>query len=695
MKLASYALDRWVVARDDFTELRSAIDGRVVGLASSRGLDVAGMVRHARASGGPALRRRTFRERAEMLKRLGAYLTERKELLYELSFDTGATRGDGFFDVDGGIGTLFSYASKGRRELPDEHFVLDGPLEPLSKRGTFAARHVMTPLAGVAVQVNAFNFPCWGMLEKLAPAILAGMPAIVKPATATAYVAEALFRMLVESAILPAGSIQLIAGGVGDLLAHLDGQDVISFTGSLETSLLLRDHPSVGTNAVRFIAERDSLNAAVLGPDAGPGTPEFDLFVREVVREMTVKCGQKCTAIRRALVPAAFLEAAEFALKERLRQVVVGDPRLESVGMGALASQGQRRDVRAKIAELGTEAAIVFGDPLHCAVAGADDDAGAFLSPILLRCDRPNQATRVHDVEAFGPVTTLLPYEDVGDAVRLALRGRGSLVASVYTYDDETANDMILGMASFHGRIVAIDRDCARESTGHGSPLPPLVHGGPGRAGGGEELGGLRGVFHYMQRTAVQGSPARLASLTKTWSRGAPEKDAGVHPFRRRFDDLAIGETIHTGARTISLEDIEHFARFTGDTFYAHMDEEAAKANPFFPGRVAHGYLILAFAAGLFVEPAPGPVLANYGLENLRFLKPVVPGDAIAVRLTVKQKTPRKPEYGEVRWDVEVTNQDGDIVAAYDLLTMNATAEAPVLATAGLAQSGARAAVAP
>ncbi|MBV9103473.1 MAG: phenylacetic acid degradation bifunctional protein PaaZ [Candidatus Eremiobacteraeota bacterium] len=681
MKLASYARDSWTFSgngtvADGLIELRSAIDGHVVAVASRGGVDVAEMVRYARSTGGPNIRRLTFRERADMLRALAAYLNEKKPSLYDLSFETGATRGDNFFDIDGGIGTLFSYASRGRREMPDERFALDGPLEPLSKGGTFVGRHVMTPLYGVAVHVNAFNFPCWGMLEKLSPAILAGMPVIVKPATPTAYVAHAVFRCIVESGILPAGSVQMIVGSVGDLLDHLNGQDVISFTGSADTSLLLRNHAVVAQNSVRFIAERDSLNAAVLGKDARPGTPEFDLFIREVAREMTVKCGQKCTAIRRALVPAEFLEPAEAALVERLGQVVVGNPRLESVRMGALAGQPQRSEVRARIAELSSEAVVAYGDPEHCTVTGADDQHGAFLSPILLRCENPQNATKVHGVEAFGPVATLMPYEDTEDAIAIARRGSGSLVASVYSYDDAIANELILGMAPYHGRIIVIDRDCAKESTGHGSPLPPLVHGGPGRAGGGEELGGLRGVFHYMQRTALQGSPGRLSSVTRCWLNGAPEKETGVHPFRRSFDELEVGETIHTPPRTVSLDDIEHFARFTGDQFYAHMDEEAAKANPFFPGRVAHGYLILSFAAGLFVDPAVGPVLANYGLDGLRFLKPVSPGDEIRVRLTVKQKTPRKPEYGEVRWDVEVTNRDGEVVATYDLLTMNARAHA-------------------
>lgn len=674
MKLQSYAEGRWREPAGALTELRSAIDGRVVALASSEGLDFGAMARYAREVGGPKLRALTFHERAALLRELAVYLNERRAALYELSFDTGATRRDNAFDIDGGIGTLFSYASKGRRELPNERLAVEGAEEPLSKGGHFVGRHILTPLQGVAVHINAFNFPCWGMLEKLAPALLAGVPAIVKPATATSYLTQAMFRMIVESAILPEGSVQLVVGGTGDLLDHLGGQDVVSFTGSLETSLRVREHPAVARKAVRFIAERDSLNAAVLAPDAGPGTPEFDLFVTEVVREMTVKAGQKCTAIRRAIVPRAHYDAVASALSGKLRGIVVGDPRLETVKMGPLATLAQRADVRAKVAELASEAAFVFGDGEGFEFVGASGTDGAFLPPMLLGCERPLGAVKVHEVEAFGPVSTLMAYDGLDEAIELVRRGAGSLVASIYTYDRGNANDLILGIGSYHGRIIAIDRDCARESTGHGSPLPPLVHGGPGRAGGGEEMGGVRGVFHYMQRTAVQGSPARLAGLTNIWTRGADQIHKAQHPFRHAFEELEIGETILTDFRTITLDDIEHFAEFTGDKFYAHMDEEAAKANPFFPGRVAHGYLLLSFAAGLFVDPAPGPVLANYGLENLRFLKPVVPGDAIRIRVTVKQKTPRKPEYGEVRWDVEITNQEDETVAAYDVLTMNATA---------------------
>ncbi|MBN8917559.1 MAG: phenylacetic acid degradation bifunctional protein PaaZ [Rhizobiales bacterium] len=670
--LDSYALDRWFTPEAGLVDIPSAIDGRVVARASTRGLDFAAMVRHARDVGGPALRRLTFHQRADMLKALGAHLTAHKDALYALAADTGATKRDNFFDIDGGIGTLYAYASRGRRELPGERFVVEGAPEALSKNGTFIGLHVLTPLHGVAVHVNAFNFPCWGMLEKLAPAILAGMPVITKPATATAYVAEAVVKLIIEANILPAGALQFVAGSTGDLLDHLTGQDVLSFTGSAATSQALRDHPAVSRNAVRFIAERDSLNAAVLGPDAVEGTPEFDLFIAEVVREMTVKAGQKCTAIRRIIVPKAQENAVIAALSTRLAAIAVGDPRREDVRMGPLASRAQRTATQEAVREIAAEAEIVFGDPETVEPVGADAATGAFMAPVLLRCAEPLKAKAPHEVEAFGPVATVMGYEAIADALALVAKGEGSLVASVYTYDPTVAEELVFGIAAHHGRLVLIDRDCAKESTGHGSPLPGLVHGGPGRAGGGEEMGGLRGVFHYMQRTAIEGSPARLSALTRTWLSGAPAPVTLEHPFKRKFDALSVGDTVETASRTITLDDIEHFAHFTGDTFYAHMDEEAAKANPFFPGRVAHGYLILSFAAGLFVDPAPGPLLANYGLDSLRFLKPVSPGDAIRVRLTVKNKQPaRKPEYGEVRWDAEVFNQDGDTVARYELLTMS------------------------
>lgn len=671
--LQSYAQGRWFTPGDGFADIASAIDGRLVARASSNGIDFAGMVAHARNVGGPALRALDFHQRAEMLKAVATQLNANKETLYALAFDTGATKRDNTIDIDGGIGTLFSYASRGKRELPSETFIIDGATEPLSKGGNFVGAHILTPLNGVAVHINAFNFPCWGALEKLAPAILAGVPVITKPATATSYVTEAMVKLIIQSGILPEGALQLICGSTGDLLEHLTGQDVLSFTGSIETSALLRNHPAVTHNAVRFIAERDSLNAAVLGPDAEPGTPEFELFIKEVVREMTVKAGQKCTAIRRVFVPAALEGAVLDALKSKLSATALGDPRRDEVRMGPLASQAQRDSVREKIAEIATQAEIVLGDLQGADVIGGDYGTGAYFAPVLLRCGSPLTAQTPHTTEAFGPVATVMPYSSLDEAVALVAKGEGSLVASLYSNDDKAVRALVFGMAPYHGRLLVIDRDSGAESTGHGSPLPVLVHGGPGRAGGGEELGGMRGVFHYMQRTALQGSPTALSKLTRSWIRGAEQDQPAVHPFTLDFAALKIGQTVNTQARTITIEDIEHFAKFTGDMFYAHMDEEAAKANPFFPGRVAHGYLILSFAAGLFVDPAPGPLLANYGLDNLRFLQPVSPGDTIRVRLTVKNKrSARQPEYGEVRWDVEVFNQSDETVARYDLLTMSA-----------------------
>jgi oxepin-CoA hydrolase/3-oxo-5,6-dehydrosuberyl-CoA semialdehyde dehydrogenase len=671
MTLKSYAVGEWVEGTT-LLSIPSAVTNKPVATAKTGGVDFKAMAEHARDVGGPALRAMTFHERASILKGLATAIMERKEELYALNFHTGATRKDGWIDIEGGAGTLFSFASKGKRELPNDRILIDGDVEQISKTGTFMGVHVFTPLQGVAVHINAFNFPVWGMLEKLAPALLAGVPAIVKPATATAYLAKAAFEILLDTKLLPKGAAQLIVGPTGDLFDHLRGQDVVSFTGSASTAEKLKSHPRIVAESVRFIAEQDSLNASVLGPDAALGTPEFDLFIKEVVREMTVKAGQKCTAIRRAFVPQERLAEAERALGEALARIKIGDPALEEVRMGALVSHAQRDDVRAKVRELAREAKIVFGDLEQVEIAGANAQDGAFLSPILLRCDDPWKAKAVHAVEAFGPVSTLLPYKDIEDAVALSNRGEGSLVASLFTHDPETARAFVLGAGAYHGRIAVINRDSAKESTGHGSPLPVLVHGGPGRAGGGEEMGGMRGVMHYMQRTALQGSPAILTGVTNNWTKGAPVEATPPHPFRLKFGELKLGKSIETPARAITLDDIEHFAHFTGDTFYAHMDEEAAKANPFFPGRVAHGYLILSFAAGLFVDPAPGPVLANYGLDSLRFLTPVSPGDAIKVRLTAKSKKRRNDEYGEVRWDVVVTNQKDETVATYDLLTMNA-----------------------
>ncbi len=672
MQINSYAAGRWIAPSGRLATLRSAITGAAIAEIGSGGVDFTAMAEHARNVGGPALRAMTFHQRAAMLKALAQYLNDRRDPLYELSYDTGATKADSMIDIDGGIGTLFVYASKGRRELPDDVIYVDGALETLSRDGAFVGQHVATSLQGVAVHINAFNFPVWGMLEKLAPTLLAGVPAIVKPASATAWLTEAAFRMMVESGILPEGAVQLVSGSVGDLLDRLGGQDVVSFTGSAATAATLRASPNLLRNSVRFVAEQDSLNASILGPDATPGTPEFEAFVREVHREMTAKAGQKCTAIRRILAPAEHRGAVIDAIVERLRKTAVGDPRSETTRMGALASTEQRQSVLDQAALIGREARRVFGDPDGFRVEGADAQAGAFLPPMLFACDDPDGAQSVHEVEAFGPVATVMAYRDLPHAFALANRGKGSLVASVFTHDPAVARAAVLAAGAFHGRLYFADRDTGKAATGHGSPLPHMVHGGPGRAGGGEEMGGIRGVMHYMQRTAIQASPDLLSGITRSWLPGARTLAKEAHPFRMRFGELEIGHTLETEPRQVTLDDIEHFADFTGDTFYAHMDEEAAKANPLFPGRVAHGYLILAFAAGLFVDPAPGPVLANYGLDNLRFMKPVSPGDTLKVRLTAKQKTRRNEEYGEVRWDVAVSNQDGEQVAGYELLTMNA-----------------------
>ncbi len=674
MTLRNYALGDWVAGSGPATELVHAVTGEVIGEASSGGLDFGAMADYARTVGGPALRAMTFHARARMLKAMAGYLMERKETYYRVSAATGATRQDAWIDIEGGIGTFFAYGSRGRREFPDETFYVEGPVEPLSKGGTFVGQHLCVPLEGVAVHINAFNFPCWGMLEKLAPTLLAGVPAIVKPATVTSYLTEAMVRDMVASAILPEGALQLICGGAGDLLSHLGGQDAVAFTGSAATGRLLKQNPAIVERAVRFNIEADSLNCSILGPDAAPGTEEFELFVKEVVREMTVKAGQKCTAIRRTLVPAGMEEDVVRALRARLEQVVIGDPAVEGVRMGPLASLGQVMDVRARAAELRHAGVLAYGGTDDFAVVGADRQQGAFFGPMLLVCDRPFAHHEPHDVEAFGPVNTVMPYQSVDEAVELARLGRGSLCGSLFTADAAVARRVVLGVAPYHGRFLVLDRTSARESTGHGSPLPNLVHGGPGRAGGGEEMGGTRGVLHYMQRTAVQGSPGVLTAVMDQWMPGAPAPSGAAHPFRKTFDELAIGETLVTGSRTITEADVAAFAALSGDRFYAHMDDDAARGS-IFEKRVVHGYFVVSAAAGLFVDPAPGPVLANYGLDNLRFVKPVYIGDGIRVRLTCKQKTARDTPpggipQGVVAWDVAVTNQHDEPVALYTILTL-------------------------
>lgn len=670
MQLQSFACGEWFRGKGEGVELLSAVTGEPVARASSAGLDFAAMLEYGRRVGGPNLRALTFHQRALMLKALAKYLGERKEEFYALSAHTGATRTDSWIDIEGGIGTFFVYASKGRRELPNQHVYIDGGVEGLSKEGTFVGRHICVPLEGVAVHINAFNFPCWGMLEKLAPTILAGVPAIVKPATSTSYLTEAMVRAILASGILPEGALQLITGGVGDLLDHLTCQDAVTFTGSAATGLKLREHPAIVGNSVRFTMEADSLNCSILGPDAVPGSEEFELYVKEVAKEITVKAGQKCTAIRRAIVPENVMPAVVEALGKRLSKTVLGDPAVEGVRMGPLASLGQREEVRKSLAALLERCKLAYGEPQDFEVLGGDKKRGAFFPSLVLTCDAPLKERAPHDIEAFGPITTVMPYREVGEAIEIARLGRGSLVGSLFTHDDAVAREVALGLAPYHGRLMLINRTSAKESTGHGSPLPHLIHGGPGRAGGGEEMGGIRGVLHYMQRTALQGSPTTLSAICSSWVRGAEQKRDPVHPFRKHFEELVIGETLITARRTVTEADIVNFAGISGDYFYAHMDDIAAKES-LFEKRVAHGYFILAAAAGLFVDPAPGPVLANYGLENLRFTKPVYVGDTIQVRLTCKEKYPKEGEpQGVVAWDVEVFNQNAETVAVYTVLTL-------------------------
>jgi|LakMenEpi03Aug12_release.lakeMendotaPanAssembly.Ray.scaffolds.fasta_scaffold02264_28 oxepin-CoA hydrolase/3-oxo-5,6-dehydrosuberyl-CoA semialdehyde dehydrogenase len=670
-RLESYSRGAWIAGDGPGTELRDASTGEVVAITGASGIDPRAMLEHARQVGGPALRALTFHQRASMLRALGKRLMELKEEFYELSFCTGATRPDSWIDIEGGIGTLLTFASKGARELPNATVLLDGDVEGLSKGGTFVGQHIHTSLEGAAVHINAFNFPVWGMLEKLAPALLAGVPVIVKPATATAYLAERMVHRIVETGLLPPGALQSICGSVGDLFDHLTCQDVVSFTGSADTAQALRSHPVVIRNSVRMICETDSLNSAILGADALPGSPEFDLYVKEVVREMTVKAGQKCTAIRKAIVPTDRLDDVAGALAAALAKVVVGDPRTEGVRMGPVAGLAQRCEVLARVAQLRQEADLVTGDPQALTIASGDRERGAFLPPMLLRVRDARGARALHEVEAFGPVATLVPYRDGAEAIALARRGGGSLAASVFTHDDDLARELVLGLAPFHGRILVVNRDCAKESTGHGSPLAALVHGGPGRAGGGEEMGGMRGVLHYMQRSAIQGSPETLSVIGGRWIRGAKLRDPGAHPFRKPFHELRLGDTFQSGEREVTVEDIERFAALTGDTFYAHMDDAQAARNPLFGGRVAHGYFLISAAAGLFVDPPYGPVLGNYGLDSLRFVKPVKPGDRIKVRLTCKSRSLRADKgWGEIAWDTEITNQSGETVASYDVLTM-------------------------
>ncbi|MFG6449296.1 phenylacetic acid degradation bifunctional protein PaaZ [Roseateles sp. BYS180W] len=671
--LQSYIAGRWVGQQPDKL-LSSALNGQPVAYTHAERLDFAESLHHARSVGLPGLLALDFQQRAARLKALAQYLMEHKEALYAISTHSGGTRADNWIDVEGGIGTLYAYASMGRRELPSSNVVHEGPAQQLGKAGAFWGTHVLVPKRGVAVHINAFNFPIWGMLEKFAPNFLAGMPAIVKPASATSYVAEAAVRLIAQSGLLPEGSLQLIVGSSGDLLDRLTETDVVTFTGSAQTAAMLRVNANLVARSVPFNAEADSLNCAILAPDITPDDAEFDLFVKEVAKEMCAKTGQKCTAIRRAIVPAHLIDAVASKLRERLSKIKVGDPAVDGVRMGALASKEQQRDVRERVAQLAAGNEVIWGERDGFAPVGEGVAEGAFFSPTLLLCRDAHANAAVHDIEAFGPVSTLMPYADLDEALALAARGRGSLVGTIVTKTPALASQAVFHAAAFHGRLHVLDAEAATESTGHGSPLPMLKHGGPGRAGGGEELGGIRAVKHYLQRCAVQGSPTMLTAITGEYQRGAKVREDAVHPFRKHFEDIEVGDSLLTHRRTVSEADIVNFGGVSGDYFYMHFDEVAAKDSQF-GQRIAHGYFVLSAAAGLFVSPAPGPVLANYGLDTLRFVNPVAIGDTIQARLTCKRRIdrgnrPDQPPQGVVAWDVQVMNQRGELVASYDILTL-------------------------
>ncbi|WP_421722151.1 phenylacetic acid degradation bifunctional protein PaaZ [Alloalcanivorax xenomutans] len=672
--LQSYLAGQWFGSQAA-KPLASAINGEIVAHTHDDAPDFAAAVDYARTTGTRELLKLDFQQRAARLKAMALYLQEHKKALYALSRHTGATKGDNAFDIDGGFGTLFAYASMGRKELPSGNVLHEGPVMPLGKNNHFAGTHILVPRRGVAVHINAFNFPVWGMLEKFAGNFLAGMPCIVKPATATSYLTEACVRLMQDSGALPDGALQLVIGGTGDLLDQLDEQDMVTFTGSASTARKLRAHPNIINRSIPFNAEADSLNGAILAPDVTPDDEEFDLLAKEVVREMTVKAGQKCTAIRRILVPRQHLDAFADRLIQRLEKVTMGDPDEEGVRMGALASLDQKEDVAAAVNDLLNTSECIFGGNGDPRPIGQGTDKGAFFGPRLLRSKDPHADGGAHDIEAFGPVSTLMGYGDLDEAIALADKGKGSLVTTFATKDPQNAARAIPVLAARHGRLQVLNAESAKESTGHGAPLPMLKHGGPGRAGGGEELGGIRAVRHYLQRTAIQGSPSMLAAVTGEYVRGAEVLETEVHPFRRHFDDLAIGESLLTHRRTVTEADIVNFGCLSGDHFYMHFDEIAAKDSQF-GKRIAHGYFLLSAAAGLFVSPAPGPVLANYGLDTLRFINPVGAGDTIRARLTCKRKIdqgkagPDGTPQGVVVWDVQVTNQNDELVASYDILTL-------------------------
>lgn len=673
-KLHNYLQGAWVPHDGEGIPQCDAIDGTLISTCGSEGLDYSAILHYARKVGGPALRKMSFQERGRMLKALALFLDGQKEKYYTLSYRSGATRADSWIDIDGGIGTLFAYASL-RRKLPDTRWYLDGEAAKLSKEGSFIGHHLLVPKHGVAIHINAFNFPIWGMLEKLSANLLAGMPAVVKPSEVTSYLSEIMVRDIVASRILPEGALQLVCGSGIGILDDLCEQDVVTFTGSATTGQQLRALPSIIQHSVPFNMEADSLNAIVLGPDVEPGSANFDLFLKEIRREMTAKTGQKCTAIRRIFVPADRIEAVQNALSKMLAQTTLGDPRTDGVRMGALVSKVQQQEVRHQVEKLLQNSSLAFGNLDQFEVLGADKAKGAFFAPILLRNDQPSKYTNTHQIEAFGPVSTLMPYRDLAEAIELVNLGKGSLVSTIATADPRFAQEYVMEAAPYHGRILILNEASAKESTGHGSPMPLLSHGGPGRAGGGEELGGLRGIKHYLQRTAIQGHPTMLGQITEVYQVGGAQPEAVIHPFRKYFEDLQIGETLSTHKHTVTESDIINFANLTGDHFYAHVDETALEGTPF-ERRVAHGYWILSKAAGMFVEPRKGPVLLNYGLEECRFTKPVYPGMTIGVRLTVKEKIAQEQRdendvpKGIVKWLVEVFDQTNETVAIATILTM-------------------------
>lgn len=670
----NYVQGKWMDGEGTELELFNAITGAKIGEASSAGLDYESILAYGRSVGGKVLRKMTFQERGRMLKALALFLMERKNKYYEVSAWTGATKVDSWIDIEGGIGNLFANASL-RRQFPDLPYYVDGTAAPLSKGGTFIGHHIMVPKEGVAVHINAFNFPIWGMLEKIAVNLMAGVPAVVKPSEYTGYLTEVMVRDIIDSGILPEGSLQLITGLGRGVIDHVNCNDVVTFTGSAHTGKILKGLPHIIQESVPFNLEADSLNACVLGPDATPGTAEFDIFIKEVTREITVKAGQKCTAVRRIVVPENLVEEVQQAVSKRLASTTIGDPSVEGVRMGALATKLQVQRVRESVEQLAKSQQIVFGDLDNFEVVGANKNAGAFFSPILFVNDDPFNKTDVHNIEAFGPVSTILPYKNLDEAIEITKLGKGSLVSSIITADNNIARDYVIGAASMHGRILVLNESCAKESTGHGSPMPMLTHGGPGRAGGGEEMGGKRGVLHYLQRTAIQGHPTTITAITEQFQVGAAQPEANPHVFRKHFEELVIGETVFTHKHTVTDADIVNFANVSGDNFYAHMDATSLEGT-IFEGRVAHGYFILSKAAGLFVDPKKGPVLLNYGIDEARFTKPVYPGATIGVRFTVKEKVDQEKRSeddiakGIVKFLVDVYDETGETVAMATILTM-------------------------